>query len=60
MRDDWDDVEDYGQAKVDWLKTILELPGVFLLMILLIGLFLFWNRPLFNKILLVGYSLLQK
>lgn len=25
--DDWEDIEDYGQAKEDWLKTILELPG---------------------------------
>lgn len=25
--DDWDDIEDYGQAKQNWLKTILELPG---------------------------------
>lgn len=24
--DDWEDVEDYGQAKQDWLKTLLELP----------------------------------
>lgn len=25
--DSWNEIEDYGQAKVDWLKTFLQLPG---------------------------------
>jgi hypothetical protein len=25
--DSWNEIEDYGQAKVDWLKTFLKLPS---------------------------------
>src|ERR1700733_1527414 len=25
--DDWEDIEDWGNVKLDWLKTILELPN---------------------------------
>lgn len=25
--DSWNEIEDYGQAKVEWLKTFLKLPG---------------------------------
>src|SRR5258708_36045845 len=25
--DSWNEIEDYGQAKVDWLITFLQLPG---------------------------------
>lgn len=25
--DSWNEIEDYGEAKVDWLKTFLKLPG---------------------------------
>ena len=48
--DNWEDVEEFGEARLEWFKTFFELPTVFHRMTPSIGYLHAWMRSNFKPV----------
>lgn len=55
----WNDMEEYGKAKQDWLKSFLQLPGVFRLTTRSIESLRPWTRKNWRRALWPGSARLR-